>query len=161
MFIYYILLQPTLSHHPPPINASISGYTTVEALEKMLAIPNEATQRLVETSLATSPETNAASNAHLLEENSLASTTANVPLNAVPFQQNHYQTSPVITDLHDSTNIDYNKDTISPTNRVNVPTTSITTSHQPNNNNTIYGYVTQQQLANFGTNVALGKELNT
>lgn len=66
-------------------------------------------------------------------------------------------TSPVITDLEESDH--HSKDMISPN-----PSTgaSVLHLHQPNNNNnSIYGYVTQQQLANFGTNVALAKELNT
>lgn len=75
----------------------------------------------------------------------------NFPTNSGPAQ-----TSPVITDLED---IDLrSKDIRSP----NAATAGTAVLQQPNNNNnTIYGYVTQQQLANFGTNVALAKELNT
>ena len=57
--------------------------------------------------------------------------------------------------ITESPHAEYNTDGIQQ-NGTTVPMSN--TSHQANtNNHSIYGYVTQQQLANFGTNVALGK----
>ncbi|XP_075157421.1 cytokine receptor-like [Haematobia irritans] len=79
----------------------------------------------------TSPQS---ANSHQLDPNSTATA----------------QTSPVIRDLEEIEH-HHNKEVIP---------TEVT--HQANtNSNTIGGYVTQQQLANFGNNVALAKELNT
>ncbi|XP_059223463.1 cytokine receptor [Stomoxys calcitrans] len=130
------LFQPQIQH--PPIAASQNGYTTLEALGKMTAMPDEATQNTAASPI-TSPQS---TNAHQFTANSLAT----------------INTSPVITDLDEIEH--HNKEVTAPQ-----PGTAGSTaiSHQPNttNNNSIYGYVTQQQLANFGNNVALAMELNT
>ncbi|XP_058983188.1 cytokine receptor [Musca domestica] len=126
------LFQPQIHHPPPP--TSQNGYTCIEALSKMTTMPDNGTVQNV-----TSPTNTALPHSQ------------NFPTNSGPAQ-----TSPVITDLED---IDLRrKDIRSP----NAATAGTAVLQQPNNNNnTIYGYVTQQQLANFGTNVALAKELNT
>lgn len=115
--------------------SGFNGYTSIEALDKLSTMPCETTHT---SPLSPQPH-------HTLAD---SASRHNRPMTNI---------SPsVITELQEP---DYNKEhnllaTFSPT--------ATCPNRQPNNNNnTIHGYVTQQQLANFGTNVALGKEMNT
>lgn len=150
------LFQP--SHHPPPSTNALNGYTSLDDVGKMSVLLNEIPQHNnVATSEVNFSESNSTPNAHPSIGINMAS--RNLPLVTVP-SNHHQQTSPVITDLHESIpDLDINKDAIPLPHPATL--TSQQSTNNNNNNNTIYGYVTQQQLANFGTNVALGKELNT
>lgn len=155
MIMIFFQFQP--SHHQPPSNNTLNGYTSLDDVAKMSALLNGIPQHNLGTSEVTFPESNSTTNAH---------SSFNTASRNMPSSNRHPQTSPVITDLHEPiTDLDINKDAIPLPNATNqpIPTTltSLQSTNNNNNNKTIYGYVTQQQLANFGTNVALGKELNT
>ncbi|XP_073828739.1 cytokine receptor-like [Musca autumnalis] len=131
------LFQPQVHHTPP--STSQNGYTCIEELSKMTTMPddNGTSQNMTSPTNAISPHSITSQH---FEENSGSS-----------------QTTPIITDLEEADHHN-TKDLLSP----NITNVGGSVHQQAlNNNNTIYGYVTQQQLANFGTNVALSKELNT
>ncbi|XP_065363513.1 cytokine receptor-like [Calliphora vicina] len=151
------LFQPPFSHHQPQPPTTINGYTCIESLGK-LTTPDESRHINIPTSqtIVNSPVSNTeTSTINTTPSNGINIPTTNVSSNIL----SSLHTSPVITDLNESPSAEYNKDNL----QQNGTTVSVTSATQQpnNNNNTIYGYVTQQQLANFGTNVALGKELNT
>ncbi|KAI9589947.1 hypothetical protein GQX74_008115, partial [Glossina fuscipes] len=103
-----------------------------------------------------------------LRRSSLISTPSSLTSPKLPMNATITAASQIITDADDVT------PSIAETTSTEAPVTTRanpTLSH-PNrisygdnisnhNNTNIYGYVTQRQLANFGTNVALGKEVNT
>ncbi|KAM7346854.1 cytokine receptor-like isoform 1-T2 [Cochliomyia hominivorax] len=140
------LFQPSLSLHHQQHTPLINGYTSIESLGKLTTADESRHINIPTTqSITSTPVSN------------------NMPLNNIPTTNvstnilSSLQTSPVITYLNESPSTEYNKDII----QSNGTTVLASDAPQHPNNNTIYGYVTQQQLANFGTNVALGKELNT
>ncbi|XP_037805677.1 cytokine receptor-like [Lucilia sericata] len=147
------LFQPSFSQQQPP--TSINGYTCIESLGK-LATPDEShVNNATSQAIVNSP----VSNTTTINTTSLNG--VNIPTTKVSSNiLSSLHTSPCITDIRESPSAEYNKDNLQQNAATLVSATNV--SLQPNNNNnTIYGYVTQQQLATFGTNVALGKELNT
>lgn len=132
-------MQPSFSHQPPP-PTSLNGYTFLETFSKFPAADDPRHMNILAPSISNSPVSNLPSSV----KTSLSGDTANAITNPI--------TSPVNKGARCA---EYIKD---PIQQNNTADSISNTSHQANtNNHTIHGYVTQQQLANFGTNVALGK----